>query len=813
MKYPKILQRILLFLFLFINILVQAQNYSVSGKVIDSETNEPLAFVNIIINDSNYGTCTDIDGKFEIDSSVPIDYIRLTYVGYESKIINIEYQENIIIQLKRIEYHLPLFEIFPDENPAHRIIKNAIKNRDVNNPEMIKSFSYTSYDKMIFTANIDSLRKLKASELDSSELKIMSFFDSKDIFIMETVSERKFLFPDKNHEKVIASRISGFRDPIFLFLISQIQSSSFYEEMIHIADKYYINPISKGSTKKYFFLLEDTTYTANNDTVFIISYMPKKNTNFDGMKGVLSINTNKWAIQNVIAEPAKPEKGLGVKIQQMYELIDGKQWFPVQLNTDLILNQVQISDGKKSYEMAGIGKSYLNDIVLNPEIVKKEFNNIEIEIEQNVKLLNEQLLKEYRNDSLSQKDKNTYQFIDSLGNEHKFDRIAKTFEVLFSGQIPFGFVNFDIDKFIKYNSYEGLYLGLGLRTNRKISDRFSVGGYWGYGFKDKTAKYGGDIDVSIDPKSELKLNFSAFYDLTESGGIHFPEERKSFLNNDSFRELLIERMNITQGWNSSISFRALQYLKFNISLTDELKFAYKDYLFARNIGNAKIQQNEFNFTELSTGFIFAYKEKFIKKGNIKVSLGTDYPILWFQFTKGFNNFLNGDFSYNRFDLKLSKSIYFKYIGKSNLQLQAGLIDGNIPYCNLYNGQGSYRSFTIFAPNSFATMRMNEFLSNKYISVFYSHNFGKLLFRTKLFQPDIVLTTNFAFGSLNNKENHYNTEINTLEKGYYESGILLNDIVNMKLYSIGAGVFYRYGPYSFDMAAKNFAYKFSVVFAI
>jgi len=808
-----ILQRFFLFLFLSINILLQAQNYSVSGKVIDSETKEALAFVNIIINNSKYGTCTDIDGKFKINSFVPIDYIQLTYVGYEKKIFDIENQEKLIIPLQRIEYHLPLFEVFPGENPAHRIINNVIKNRDVNNPEMIKSFSYTSYDKMIFTANIDSLRKLKASDLDSNELKIKKFFDSKDIFIMESVSERKFLFPDKNHEKVIASRISGFKDPIFLFLISQIQSSSFYEEMIHIADKYYINPISKGSIKKYFFLLEDTTYTADNDTVFIISYRPKKNTNFDGMKGVLSINTNKWAIQNVIAEPSKPEKGLSVKIQQMYELIDREQWFPVQLNTDLILNQVQISAGKNSYEMAGIGKSYLSEIVLNPNIVKKEFNNIEIEIEKNTQLLNEHLLKEYRSDSLSQKNENTYQFIDSLGNEHKFDRIAKTFEVLFSGQIPIGFVNFDIDKFIKYNSYEGLYLGLGLRTNQKISDRFSIGGYWGYGFKDKTAKYGGDFDVSIHPKSELKLNFSAFYDLTESGGIQFSDEKKSFLNNNNFREILIERMNITQGWKSAISFRAMQYFKFNVSLTEELKFAYKDYLFVRNIANAIVQQNEFNFTELSVGFKFAYKEKFMKKGNIKVSLGTDYPVFLFQYTKGLNNFLNGDFSYNRFDLKLSKSVYFKYIGKSTMQFQAGYIDGNLPYCNLYNGQGSYRSFTIYAPNSFATMRMNEFLSNKYLSVFYSHNFGKLLFRSKYFQPDIVFATNFAIGSLNNKEKHYNSKINTLEKGYYESGFLLNDILNMKLYSIGAGIFYRYGPYSFERTAKNFAYKFSIIFAI
>ena len=89
-----ILQRFFLFLFLSINILLQAQNYSVSGKVIDSETKEALAFVNIIINDSKYGTCTDIDGKFKINSSVPIDDIQLTYVGYEKKYLISKIRKN-----------------------------------------------------------------------------------------------------------------------------------------------------------------------------------------------------------------------------------------------------------------------------------------------------------------------------------------------------------------------------------------------------------------------------------------------------------------------------------------------------------------------------------------------------------------------------------------------------------------------------------------------------------------------------------------------------------------------------------------------
>ena len=87
--------------------------------------------------------------------------------------------------------------------------------------------------------------------------------------------------PDRNYENVKANRISGFQDPIFVFLVSQVQSTSFYREFFQILDKSYINPISNGSENKYIFIIEDTLYTESMDTVFIISYRPRPNTNFD----------------------------------------------------------------------------------------------------------------------------------------------------------------------------------------------------------------------------------------------------------------------------------------------------------------------------------------------------------------------------------------------------------------------------------------------------------------------------------------------------------------------------------------------------
>ena len=346
----------LLFL-LCLALTVDGQNF-VTGKVLDAETKEPLAFVNIVTNNSNIGTATDIDGKFSISSERQIEFLSLSFVGYKPKTFYLKGKSRgLEIYLEKTSFELSEVVVVAGENPAHRIIRNVLANRDKNDPEKIPSFAYTSYEKLVFPVDPLDLKEAEKKEDDTSAANLKKFLKDKDFFMMETVTERKFMAPDRNHEKILASRVSGFRDPLLVFLSTQLQSSTFYREMIRISDKNYINPISKGSTRKYYFQLEDTTYTARGDSVFIISYRPRINTNFDGLQGILSINSHRWAIQNVIAGPARDESGLTIRIQQMYELINDSTWFPVQLNTDIIFKNVMVNDVMP----VGRGKKYIKD--------------------------------------------------------------------------------------------------------------------------------------------------------------------------------------------------------------------------------------------------------------------------------------------------------------------------------------------------------------------------------------------------------------------------------------------------------------------
>jgi len=784
-----------------------AQNYSVSGKVIDSESKEPLAFVNIVVNNGKYGGATDIDGKFLIKSPQKILSLKLSYVGYETLSIPVSTSDQyLIIKLKSTSYDLSEVVIIPGENPANRIIRKTIENRNLNDPEKISSFSYTSYDKMMFTAVVDTL-KPKDPLSDTWDIDIQDFVEAQHLFFMETVAKRKFLAPDKSYQKVIANRMSGFKDPLFVFLITQFQSFSFYKPTISIFDKNYINPISKGSLNKYFFLLEDTTYL-KTDTVFIISFRPGRNKNFDGLKGLLYINTHGYAIQNVIAEPAIDEKGISIKIQQMYELIDDEKWFPVQLNTDLLFN----NNTPYSYKFIGQGKSYIREIVLNEQFVKREFSNIEIDVEPEAASRNEDYWEQYRVDTLNQKELNTYQVIDSIGKKYKFDKRAKIFEALTTGQIPWGVIDIDINKIMRYNEHEGFYLGIGLHTNDRVSQLFKTGGYWGYGFRDKTTKYGGDLQLLLHKNSELRLKFSYINDVTESGSVrYFDHSIDNISSNTMLRDYLINRMDRTIREKVEIGFRTFNYLKTNIAFSHTLKDPAYDYYFGTREKNVTVGVDEFNFIELSLGFKYAPKEKFIRNTKKKISLGTNYPIIWIQYTRGFDNILEGEYSFDRFDFRITKSVYIKYLGRSSFELNSGYINGDIPATNLYNGHGSNTmNFTLLAPFSFATMHMNEFLVSKYVSLYFMHNFGKLLIRTKLIEPEIIIANNLGFGWLDNPESHYEIEVQSFDKGYYESGLLINKIIDFGFYNIGAGMFYRYGPYSFNRTNKNMAWKISIL---
>ncbi len=787
-----------------------SQNHKFKGIVKDEKTHQSLAFVNIVSN-NGFGATTNIDGKFELNISSTSKTLSFTYIGYEP--LNYQLEEingEHIFYLKPKIFKLNEVEVFPGINPAHRIIDSVLKNRNINNPAKIREFSYVSYDKMNITVGVDSIIRKDTVSLDTNQIKLLKFVEKQDLFILETVTERKYMTPDLNQENVLATRISGFKDPVIAFMISQMQSTSFYDPQITILSKKYANPISNGSKRKYFFLLEDTIYTHRGDTVFMISFRPKINTKFEGMRGFLYINSYKWAIQNVKAQPPNDSIGVAIKIQQAYKLVDD-QWFPYQLNTDIIFNNIANGNGDTSYPLIGKGRSYIREINLHPNLKKKDFGFHEVEIEEDATRKNDEFWSEYRVDSLTAREKETYRVIDSIGREANFDRMATTIQTLLIGRLPIWIFNLDLDKFFHYNNYEGFYLGVGAHTNERFSKIIKTGGFWGYGFKDKTAKYGADLSINLHKRSESVLLFDYYNKPTASGEVDFFDDNYQAWKTENFYKFFVSRMNKTVGVDINYSFRLrpARDFKWKLRFSNNRKTAFGDYYFTSS--DSLSPSTVFEFSQIILGFRFAFREKIIETTKGQISLGSDYPVILFKYTLGLKNIFGSDYSYHRFDLKIKNTHHINYFGDFTWQFMGGYVIGEIPASNLFDGNGTYRPFTLYAPYSFSTMRPNEFLSDKYAALFLTYDFGELLFKFGNYKPQLLLTTNIAFGKLSNSQNHHNYKFNTLEKGYYESGFIVRKLLNLQVYDLGLGIMYRYGPYSIDDFSKNFAYKISLFY--
>ena len=782
---------------------------AVRGKIIDKHSRRPLAFVNITYLESGQGTVSNIDGEFSISSSQDPDFLKFSYVGYHSLLIGKEEilrDQTMVIALDRKAYDIEEVRIFPGINPAHRIIQLASANRKVNNPEKQRSFSYTSYSKMYFTLDTDTL----VSEVDTSRQELEEFLEKQHLFLMEFVSERKFMLPDRNKELVTASRVSGFKDPSFTLLASQIQSTSFYDELFMIWDKKYLNPISNGSTRKYLFILEDTMYTEQMDSLFIISYRPLKGKNFDGLKGILHINSRGYAIQNVIAEAAETEGIFRIRIQQKYDYIDHKQWFPVQLNTDIILSPNNAEANGEPITLVGIGKSYLSDIQLDPVFKKNEFNHIELEVVDDAHKKDEDYWAHYRVNPLTRKDTNTYEFIDSIGEEAHLDRTLKAFETFASGYIPIGFLNLDYRSLIHWNQYEGFRFGAAAETNEKIAWWFSIGGKVAYGTRDKSLKYGTHLKFNLNRRKDAWLKFKYDNDVVETAGFRFID-KPPITSSEIWRSFLIADMDILEEKAVELQFPALRYVKINTYLSQGSRQMTSDYRYVVSSPEGDEQVDRFPITETGILLRYAHKETYLEtpRGN-RLSLGTSYPIVYANFRFGLPA-LGGEYEYTKVEAKITKTFISKSLGDTKIALAGGWIDRNLPYPLLYAGIGSYGIFTIESENSFATMRLNEFVSDRFANIYFQQDFGKLLFSSGQFQPGIVLATSAGFGRLAYNPNHVNLDQKTYDKGYFESGVLFNNLLRHWFIGYGLGVFYRYGPYTLPKTIDNFAFKFTIRF--
>jgi len=329
---------------------------------------------------------------------------------------------------------------------------------------------------------------------------------------------------------------------------------------------------------------------------------------------------------------------------------------------------------------------------------------------------------------------------------------------LMVGRIPAKWVDIDINSIYNYNNYEGSRIGLGLYTNEKVSKIVSVGGFAGYGFRDEKLKYGGQLVFDLNKYHELQLKLSYQNNLKEVGS-EITNGYSGISLSEYFRSYMGSRFDNDIQKKIELSFRTLRFLKVTTALS--LNEFSPTYAYSYKGSNLTHYQAD----EIQIAAKYAYGEELETFGNQRVVNYSGNPIFNLTYKRGLNLFNKNSYQYNRVEATIDFTAYNGRIGQSNFRLASGFIDSSLPYGLLFTGEGSKSSdVPLLVNNCFQTMSPYEFLSDKYVHLFYSHNFGSLLINSKRFKPQFIIVQNSGWGALNNASNQ-GIDFKTKEKVY------------------------------------------------
>lgn len=836
-----------LFFFLFLAalpFLSHAQPAEFSGIIYDAVSKLPLAFVSVTLKGTNTGTVTDIDGQFSFNNLPVNATLVISYIGYKGREYKAEKTATpVSIFMERISAELETVIVSSNENPAHRIIKLLQRNKKRNDPEQQPSFKYNAYTIAALAAGnrfwnmnrgdsskrkdqkqpMDQVNKLAEKAKDTSGNKLGALlakrFRENYLLVTESYTERIFKFPGQTKETVLATKFSGLKNATFGVTTSNFQPFGFYKDYLVMNNISYVSPVIDGSISMYKFRLKENIHH-EKDTTFIISFEPRAGKKFNGLSGLIYINSDGYAIENIIAAPAN-EKGMifTFRLQQKYERVNGK-WFPSQLNTTLSQKDLKTDSVMLYWD----SRCYISNVEIGRSFSRADFSDVQLEYHPKAGKRPDSTWTRMRTDTLNEKSKLTYETYEMLPARYKntIEKVNKAFQILSIEGIPWGKVDIPFKYIISgINKYESFRIGAGVQTNSLLSKWFSVGGFAGYGLRDKAWKYGGNIQFSFKQRTNTSLRFDYSRDISEPGNVDYFVRNGSVFSNQSLRNFQRSRMDSVEQFKINFSTKLRPSIQSDIWLMNENRNpARYDYEYDNAVTGKKFRS--FRNTELGIGFRLTRGEVFTRMGRSKIRTKPATTLLLLQLSKGLQNVFNGDLDYTKLAIQFNHSFLLKKLGKTSFQIEAGQVWGEVPYSYLFNikATNTGKRVTVYVPFSFQTMGLYEFASSRTAALFVEHNFGNLLFKPKniSIRPEIIIVQNIGYGSLDHAAAQKLISFKVPEKGLFESGLMIKNLYRRSILSvayigIGGGVFYRYGYYALPHAADNWAFKwgFSISF--
>lgn len=721
----------------------------VSGIVVDN-ANQPIPYANVVFKNSNDGIVTNEDGRFYIESPKTYTAIIVSFVGFETKEVNLPkaINYNFKIQLndgeKLKEVVIYTGKTSKKNNPALDILRKIWERKRKNGLYMFDQYQMEKYEKVEFDANsIDSAymknKIFKGMEfifeqVDTSKITGKTYLP---IFINEALSD---VYGDniekKTKEILKANKNSGFNtnQQIISFVQDLYVDFDIYNNYLNFFGKTFTSPLSKTGIDVYNYVLTDSAYIDKKWCYNIVFYPRRKNELT--FKGDFWVNDTTFAVKNINMAVTKSANINWVKdiyIEQEFEVLNDSVFLLTKdyLMSDFVFNKKENSKGVYG-KRTSFYRNHEFNIKKTKEFYKEEVNFIDNSVYQR----SDEYWSENRFEKLSKDELGVYKMLDTLQTVKKYKQLYNLVSILGSGYIEFNKFDYGpIYSTFGYNEVEGLRVRVGGRTYFGPNDPWRIQAFTAYGFEDDKFKYGISGKWMIDKKNRIIISGGNRRDIEQLGASLTTTNDiigRSFASSAFFTTGSNNKLSNINLSNISIEIEPVKNLIFQTGLSYRMlesatpAFSLDYYSVLPSPENPSgVIQSQVTQSEANIQIELTPNRKTIGYGVERSDVDSPYSRFFVNYSHGFKEVLNSDFKYEKLQFFYKHPITIGPLGRSNVIAEIGKTFGTVPLglLSIIPGNQTY----VTNENTFSNLNYYEFVTDTYVTLQWNHNFNGRLF--------------------------------------------------------------------------------------
>ncbi len=760
---------------------------TVTGKVTDKKTGEPLPYVNVHY-DGSVGVQTDTAGCYVIAQRQGT--LVFSYVGYKSQripireatIVDVRLEPNTkglgeaVVQGKKRKYSRK-------NNPAVELMKKVIAAKKHSDLSLHDYYSYNKYQKLTFSLN-DFTEKV----FEEGNFKRMPFLKEHverdpetglltlPVSVDETVTRQIYRKSPKSEKEIILGRRSNGVNELFNtgdIMTTMLQDCftdvNIYDDNVRLLQYPFVSPISSRSAINFYrFFIEDTLMVANEKCIQV-SFTPNNPQDFGFTGSLFILADSTYRVKSVeMGVPRRSDVNFVERMsisQTFTQLPTGEQ---VLVNDDMTV-QLKIVDFVQKFQVRRT-TAYSNYSFA--EIKDKEFNFKGKQLtDANAMMRGEKFWEEHRAEALTKSESSMDLFIRRIESVKGFKPIlfvAKAFienfvETSVNPEHPSKVDIGPVNTMISHNFVDGLRLRVSAQTTANLNPHLFLKGYVAYGFNDERWKGMGEVTYSFNKKAYLprefpvsNLTFTYTRDVMSPSDKFMPTDKDNVFT--SLKWTRVDHMMYFERFRLLYDQEWSYGLRFGLELKHE-KNEPTAALFYQPLdgegtpsSDRSLYIRHIRTTDARISLEYQPGATWINTKQRRIKANHDTPVFALSHTVGVRGVLGSDYDYNLTEASVYKRFWLASWGKIDATVKGGVQWNRVPYPLLIMPAANLSY--IVEDNTFSLINNMEFLNDRYVSAMISWDMnGKILNRIPLIQKlkwREYLACNVLWGTLTSK---------------------------------------------------------------